>query len=62
MLKFEKEKKKEREGRTNLGKREGRYYEKLRNGTPEEQKRERVFQRVKKRNGGWVNMGVGRPL
>ena len=34
--------------------RERRYSEKLRNGTPEERERERVFQQEKKRNGGYV--------
>ena len=34
--------------------RERRYFEKLRNGTPEERERERVFQQEKKRNGGYV--------
>ena len=34
--------------------REQRYSEKLRNGTPEERERECVFQKEKKRNGGFV--------
>ena len=34
--------------------RERRYSEKLRNGTPEERERERVFQQELKRNGGYV--------
>ena len=34
--------------------RERRYSEKLRNGTPEERERERLFQQEKKRNGGYV--------
>ena len=34
--------------------RERRYSEKMRNGTPEERERERVFQQELKRNGGYV--------
>ena len=34
--------------------RQRKYSEKLRNGTPEERERERVFQQEKKRNGGYV--------
>ena len=40
--------------------RERRYSEKLRTGTPEERKRERVFQQEKKRNGGLVNDSMER--
>ena len=37
-----------------LREKDRRYSEKLRNGTPEERERERVFQQEKKRNGGYV--------
>ena len=47
----EEERKRKRE---ELREKERPYSEKLRNGTPEERERERIFQQEKKRNGGFV--------